>query len=267
MAKSKVPAAYYVREWYDKSDIDYFGAFVKVYIPFNAWMNEHFKEEKTDRGMLERVKNDVNTFRQKIETLLLLEDSDGDEFRSLIAKLHSALERSTISNLGEKITFERVETGKNPNDTKIQNYYGVEYKVHYDSSPNNSKIEVTEKRSGRKLINMTLDKYPSEESIVVDPKIAALRQSQRDCLMGVYRMVNPTKIESLLYKGKKKKEGIQCGVYKMISDTHKLAAGIVEILYSLRNALFHGIIDPNQDANKVYEAAYQIMHTLVGALT
>ena len=43
MAKAKTPSAYYVRDWYDKSDIDYFGAFVKVYIPFNAWMNEHFK--------------------------------------------------------------------------------------------------------------------------------------------------------------------------------------------------------------------------------
>lgn len=265
MAKSKVPAAYYVREWYDKSGIDYFGAFVKVYIPFNAWMNLHF--QGNDREMLERVKNETNTFRTKIETLLTLNDTAGYEFRGLIGVLHGALEESTVANSGEKITFESVVIGKNPTDNVACKYHGIEYKVHYDVSKGMTTIEVTDVKKSKVYVNLSVKGYPSDEDVTSDAQIKALNQSRRDYLLGVYRQVNPKKIESLLYKGKKEKEGIKCGACKMVSDVHKVAAGLIEIIYSLRNALFHGIIDPNKDANKVYGAAYQIMYTLVGALT
>lgn len=267
MAKAKVPAAYYVREWYEKSEIDYFSAFVKAYIPFNAWMNDHFKDEKTDRDMLERVKSDANTFRQKILTLLELEDTAGYAFRGAIGSLHSALEESTVANNGERISFQNVVTGKNPTTKADQTYHGVRYVAEYDQSTRVTTIDVKEVRSGSRLVSLTMQGYPNEEAVTNDSSVKALNQSRLDYLLGVYRQVNPRKAESLLYQGRKKKEGIVCGAYKMIKEEKKLAAGLIEILYSLRNALFHGVIDPNKDANKVYGAAYQILHTLVGALT
>ena len=268
MAKPKTPSAYYVRDWYDKSDIDYFGAFVKVYIPFNAWMNEHFKGKGngSDRAMLDGVKYDANTFRSKLETLLTLDDAEGRKLRGLVGMLHSALESSTIANNGEKITFESVVTGRNPNTVENREYHGVKYMAQYDVSHQTTQVEVTKKSNGQKLVDTTFTGYPAESTVQNQADVLKLNQSQRDYLTGVYRQVNPKMIESLLYKGTKKNEGIVCAGYRMISDTQKLSAGIIEIIYSLRCALFHGVIDPNRDANKVYGEAYQIMHLLVSAL-
>ncbi len=36
-------------EWKMLADIDYFGMFVKAYIPFNAWMNVSYPALHTDR--------------------------------------------------------------------------------------------------------------------------------------------------------------------------------------------------------------------------
>lgn len=267
MAKAKVPAAYYVREWYEKSEIDYFSAFVKAYIPFNAWMNDHFKGEKTDRDMLERVKNDSNTFRQKILTLLKLKDTAGFAFRGAIGLLHGALEESTVANNGEKISFQNVVICKNPITNVTQSYHGIQYSAKYEQTTGLTTVEVKENKSCNVLVSLSERGYPDDDVVIKNPRVKALNQSRLDYLLGVYRQVNPRKEESLLYQGRKKNEGIVCGAYKMIEKEEKLAAGLVEILYSLRNALFHGVIDPNKDANKVYGAAYQIMHTLVGALT
>ena len=38
------------------------------------------------------------------------------------------------------------------------------------------------------------------------------------------------------------------------------------MLYSLRNALFHGQIIPNKDTNLVYEPAYKILKMLIDGL-
>ena len=42
--------------------------------------------------------------------------------------------------------------------------------------------------------------------------------------------------------------------------------GLIEVLYNLRNALFHGEINPNGDANKVYGAAYHILRSVIECL-
>lgn len=56
------------------------------------------------------------------------------------------------------------------------------------------------------------------------------------------------------------------GNFHFINDLDKLCKGIIEILYKLRNVLFHGEIIPDNDTNKVYEPAYQILYTLIQAL-
>ena len=56
------------------------------------------------------------------------------------------------------------------------------------------------------------------------------------------------------------------GNIHFINDQEKLCKGIIEILYKLRNVLFHGEIIPDFDTNKVYEPAYHILYTLIQAL-
>lgn len=264
MARSKRPAAYYIHEWYEKADIDYFGAFVKVYIPFNAWMNQHFPDVTKDREMINRVKTDINDFRDAIVNWIEMDDQDGAEFRGLIGSLHAALAHSTLSNNGEKISFENVWTGMNVTTKVMQPYHGINYTVEYKPSVG-VQIEVEEDKAKVKIVNVALPGYPQEDVLLKEPQIKGLNQSRIDYLLGMYRQVNPMKKDSLLCKGKRKR-GIKCGAYFMVKDTKALAAGIIEIIYGLRNVLFHGVINPNKDANRVYGVAYKIMHILMASL-
>lgn len=43
-------------EWKMLADIDYFGMFVKAYIPFNAWMNVSYPALHTDREKINEIK-------------------------------------------------------------------------------------------------------------------------------------------------------------------------------------------------------------------
>ena len=266
MARQTKEVEFYVKEWREKTDIDYFSAFVRVYIPFNAWMNKHCQDENRDRDKINWIKTSSNTFRDKLIALLQMDEQEGAEFRGKVGALYYALERSTVSNNGAKITFTNVTICRNANTTEDQSRYGVKYHAHYDLTAKKTMLTVS-KKSGQKLLNAIFPDYPPEEIVNANKEFEALNRSQKDEVLSVYRRVNPWKKGSLLYEGEKKDEGILCGAYRMIVEAKDLAAGIIEIIYSLRNALFHGVIDPTKDANKVYEEAYQIMHTLVGSLT
>lgn len=253
----------YLDKWCDSADIDYFSAFVKAYIPFNAWMNHFFPSLTKDRDKINGVKTSTNTFRDKIIKLLKLRDQQGENFRVLIGNLHDALEHSTISKSGESVSFANIVFGKNQQDTANVSRYGMRCHAHYDATTTHTILEVLN-RSGNAIATLNFNSYPEEKDVITHNAYLRLSFDKRAMLLDVYRQVNPVLIGSLLVDDED--ENIMCGTFKMTSDVEQLAAGLIEILYSLRNALFHGLIDPNKDANRVYEVAYQILHTLIKAL-
>lgn len=92
-------------EWKALADIDYFGAFVKAYIPFNAWMSISYATLKTDREKINEIKRNSNTFRNKICALLNANNQDGSQFRGLLGELHDLLENNQIYNQDKRTTF------------------------------------------------------------------------------------------------------------------------------------------------------------------
>jgi len=264
MATNK-ESTYYVSEWCKLAEIDYFSAFVKAYIPFNAWMNDHYKKEDTDRAKLEQVKRVHNTFRDKIIELLQLNDQEGEAFRNSIGELHDALQHSTVSKNGEMIRFDVVPRVAKTQPTVTNKRSGVTYSAQYCDNPKCATITVDNK-SGTRKVKMSFKTYPADDDIKRHTDFGKLSQTQQDELLAVVHQVNPNICMSLLYSGTDKKKGIVCGAFRMIEELEQLAAGIIEILYSLRNGLFHGIVDPNKEANRVYGAAYQVLHKLIAAL-
>ncbi|MBC8334314.1 MAG: hypothetical protein ISR59_10850 [Anaerolineales bacterium] len=69
-----------------------------------------------------------------------------------------------------------------------------------------------------------------------------------------------------LLVGTRDTEFFEAGAYRFVNDAETLAKGVIEVLYLLRNSLFHGEIVPNNDAQHIYAAAYHILHELVQAL-
>jgi hypothetical protein len=59
---------------------------------------------------------------------------------------------------------------------------------------------------------------------------------------------------------------IQVGQYNLIKEPITIFKGVLEMLYNLRNVLFHGQIIPNRDTNTVYEPAYKVLKMIVEGL-
>ena len=45
-------------KWKQLIDIDYFTHFVKAWVAFNAWYKNNFTDVHTDRGAINKIKND-----------------------------------------------------------------------------------------------------------------------------------------------------------------------------------------------------------------
>ncbi len=67
------------QEWVRKIDIniDYYSAFIKSWIAFNSWYRSEYTE-RTDRGIIEKLKTENNRFKGYIETMLD-ENNNSDE--------------------------------------------------------------------------------------------------------------------------------------------------------------------------------------------
>jgi hypothetical protein len=57
---------------------------------------------------------------------------------------------------------------------------------------------------------------------------------------------------------------LQYGDTAFINDPTKVFSALIDVIYSLRNALFHGAITPNDTHNEICEPAYHIVMRIVG---
>ena len=51
--------------------------------------------------------------------------------------------------------------------------------------------------------------------------------------------------------------------YRFTADKNALFAGLIEILYSMRNLLFHGEVVPDEVTNQTYEPAFHLLRSLM----
>lgn len=103
----------YKKEWFDKSQINYFTAFITLWLSCNSWYNFHYSLE-TDRKNIDKIKSD-STSQNKIfgEFKNLVNQSNTKEqkiFFANIEQLYYSLHRNSISadKLKYPLSFEKV---------------------------------------------------------------------------------------------------------------------------------------------------------------
>ena len=106
------------QEWVRKIDIniDYYSAFIKSWIAFNSWYRSEYTE-RTDRGIIEKLKTENNRFKGYIETMLD-ENNKSDEaiiFKKNLKDLQSALFNAAIvtqerDGINQQISFSEKDT-------------------------------------------------------------------------------------------------------------------------------------------------------------
>lgn len=71
-------------EWFKKAEIDYFAAFVKLWLSFNALYKRLFQNDnlgRNDRKYIEALKNRDNSLKRRFKRLFEEDSDEGKEFR------------------------------------------------------------------------------------------------------------------------------------------------------------------------------------------
>ncbi len=255
------------RLWLERAEIDYLGPFVKAWAAFNAWYR-HASGSRRDAEGLAYVKNQINPVRSGIKPLLRPRELDehGDahpdsedarQLKTLIRNLHACLDNYHVEIMRndsvERISFRTVCLSSGPHLPRRLHYRRHEY--------------VVQRQSGHwvSLVLRRTDGHPVEriEQPIFDPTMLQtdaayqrLSHEQRSRLLALYNECNPRPLTDLLSGNG---GPIMAGDVAFRCSDDQLFAGLVEIIYAMRNALLHGELQPNEQAFYGYEQAYRII--------
>jgi hypothetical protein len=255
--------------WKELSDIDYFTQFVKAWLAFNAWMRNAYPAIKTDRELIDTVKEQSNPVRNKIRSLLVDVDQHGQNFRSMVADLHTQLENTHLisqkDGVEKRITFSEWRL-ENLTSDSIFSHARADYSiVRIISGNDKGKIEISVVKQTDKssIYEFQQDKYNWDELKAHLP-LQKLPVTRRNKIMEAYILIGPFKrISWLASPGE---SALAIGSYKFKNDVSGLSSAIIEIIYQMRCLLFHGELVPRKSYNMVYEPAYRIVKVFLDAL-
>ena len=254
--------------WKERAEIDYLGPFVKAWAGFNSW----FKAEsgsRHDKDGLAHVKGAANPVRARILPLLAPierdqhgnvrpDDIEATQFKLLIANLHAKLEAYALevykSDRLERISFRTVCLLPNGNIPPRREYNRHYYLITRQAN-NAWELTVSRKATGAVVQQIALVEY-SVDALTAHPSYVALSPAQRDQLLNLFRRCDPRPMVDLVNG---QADPISIGEGQFGCTPEQLFAGMVEIVYAMRNALLHGEIQPSEDVLEVYEPAYRIV--------
>lgn len=263
-----------LKRWRDQAEVDWFSQFIKAWIPFNAWMTDTFGD-LTDRELLDRVKGTGNVVKNKTlpmisKNLRVARDAeanwqddsaDAQEFRLHISELHRRLQECIVEGRRGRVCFETVDIGangkKDEQDTKWKRTFRCR-RDHPNKGEVHLEISASKTVAAYALTLPTHDRRTLED----DPTFRALRDEQRALLIALFEAVAPRIVMNVLAEhGAQRK--LTYGEVHFIDDADKNFSALIDVLYGLRNALFHGSITPNETHNLIYKPAYLIAMRLV----
>ena len=248
------------KQWIKNADIkiDYFTAFLKAWIGFNAWYNEEIHED-TDRRSIEKICED-SRFKTYVTNLINSDDNEGNTFKNNLAKLHEALNNSPIRSqeyLGVKqdISFSTVLT-KNKNSCNHFTFRSIEYKCiqnrgSLQTTVYNTRTRITE-------FDYVQNEWDIDALKQQTDYINLTREKQSKC-ENCYRKMVPYITSSVLSFSEDVNKGIQLGAFLFIKNPEKIAEALIQILYLLRCCLAHGDITPDKNTENVYRYAYEVL--------
>lgn len=259
------------KEWIENAEIkiDYFSAFLKAWIAFNAWYNNSGEiQGKTDQQCIEYISEQTNRFKQYIISLLEQDGSESKSYKSNIAKLHEALLNSPITSqkylgLKQDISFSQIAI-KNKNANHHFDYNGVNYSCIKSHGKMTTVVRDIKKNSE---IFVYEQEGWNDEELRQQTDFISMTKLRKDKCIECYNAMRPYIMSSVLCvdefktEEEKKIHSIELGVYSFVKDTNKISEAIVKILYMLRCCLAHGDITPDDKTKDVYKYAYEVLLT------
>ncbi|HED03394.1 MAG TPA: hypothetical protein ENI60_01320 [Candidatus Fraserbacteria bacterium] len=249
--------------WFQLSDVDYLGQFVKAWLAFNAWYRNAYSETH-DRNIIEEIKWNTNPIASRLRPLLRQKSEEAERFRTDIGLLHHRLARYELhSGKGQEkvcITLNRIVIRSEPPIVEKDTFYRWSCKV--ERVKNGDVTVVVTKPDGMRKVNVAAHKFDLSH-LETNADFGDIPDSIKARFRVCYSKVNP-RIERDLTIGNA--DLIACGTYSFGCGEDFLFAGVVEALYQMRCALFHGELVPTRDASECYEPAYRIVRQMLEAV-
>ena len=228
-------------------DIDYYVYFTKAYFAFNAYLKAKYPDYN-DREKIEQVKNN-SILKTKFTNLL----NEGKHFKDDLASLRTALHNAQIKNQEKFILFTEVKINQHEERELFNNAFN---RVRY----------FIKSLNGEKF-TFTVNGYNSQpfkyEELETQLRESGLSQTQKDKVeleieqyIASYSVNLELDIEKL-----PNIDSLDTQEKNQIID--RLYKGFIEIIYLLRNSLFHSEVEPNSDVMKVYKFAYFILRKIL----
>ena len=255
--------------WKDLSDIDYFTQFIKAWLAFNAWMRNAYSGIRTERELMNCVKEQSNPVLNKIRSFLENPNDDGKSFRNHIADLHTRLEHTHL--ISRKNGIERRTTFAKMLNRNMTNEDSFEYRTskyvlkRHTAGSEKGKIEtkILVRSHGTLVFELQQDEYDLD-NLEANLSFQRLTEERKRKVRVAYKTIAPFKEISWL--AVRDEDFIQIGPYQFKDDINGLSGAIIEILYDMRCLLFHGEVVPKKDCNLVYEPAYRIVKVFLEAV-
>ncbi len=266
-----------IERWIQQSDIDYIGYFIKAWIPFNAWYNSSFATLNSDREKINAIKSHPNSVRNGIDSLMESNSQEGEEFRSNLAALYYQLLQNHIDGRDGRIWFENILKEKNPinlidnREYRTDKYFLKRTDGRYLGEVTEMKVIVKLKSNNRSIFNYTHTQY-NLEHLQAHPDYQRLSNTRKEQVRLMFQELKPIKIDTLIETNKQNSpiNYYQCDTYTLKRDVTNtdcpaiyVVKALIEVLYQLRNVLFHGELVPNVGAQKIYKEAYSILKMIL----
>lgn len=266
-----------IKRWIEQSDIDYITYFIKAWVAFNAWYNNNYSHLNSDREKISAIKSDNNTARNAINTYMEGDSQEAKEFRNYLTLLYYQLQQTQIDGRDGRIWFETILKEKNPineinNEEKRQNRY---YLKREDNSQMGDVKEIKifiKKKSDNSTIFRYIHTDYDLTHLQSQSSFLDLTSERQENTRLFFQSLEPIKIDTIIENNETNNplNYYECGSYLLRRDYTNsscpsifVCKALVEILYQLRNVLFHGQLVPNQNTQKVYKEAYHILRMML----
>jgi hypothetical protein len=258
-----------IEHWIRQAEPDYYMFFLKAWIPFNAWyVSELPTYKKKDSEIIKVLQDDNNSKPRLIIENHLTNQANfqSKAFRSHLAELHHFLDSKVVLNNSVRVTFKKIFLTENP----------VKLSTHVDTFGNVYKAESTQSyfqayvqdKGSKVLLDFKQSRYESLELKKDIDFIKLNNLAIQNDIIKCYERIDPKMETDLICY-----DSLAPHIFlesenstTFINDKQSIAKGCIKILYSLRNILFHGEIEPNNSNKPIYEHGYHLLRLILKEL-
>ena len=245
-------------DWMHRAEIDYIGPFVKAWAAFNAWFR-HASARQQERAMLDWLKGQPNPVRRGVLALLRNENdtAQAQALKLAISDLQIRLDdihfEVTRKGVNEQISLSSVCIAPRHFNRERVEHRGHEYRAERIAG-GVIRLTVTAVRTEELRFEYEQELYQPNIVYASESFTTRLSQNQQTKLREFYDGCNPRPMRDLLRGGE---ERLQVGAMEFQCSAEDLLSGLIETIYTMRNALLHGEVDPDPQVLSCYEPAYR----------